>query len=433
MDGNKKSRTRLIGKDVILSSLLAGTLILFYTKISMLSQDFDNFETISYQKKEPVMKFGFDINEKFIDTKKINTGDVLSTILNYEGLSIEKIAQLEEKVKDVSPSFLKLKSGKNLHFVRNEKCEEPFAVVYEPTPFEYIVFNLNDDIGVKLIEKQETTCIEIASGKIKSSLWNALVKEHVDTRIIDKMEDALASNIDFYHTKVGDEFKLVYEKRYVDDKCLGIGRLLGINYKNGDDDFFAYYYDRNGYEGFYDEKGRPCKAGFLKSPVKNVRISSNFNRSRFHPILRRTIPHLGTDYAAPYGTPIMSVADGVVEAAAYTGGNGRYVKVKHDNTYQTQYLHMQAFARGIRKGTRVKQGQTIGYVGSTGLATGPHVCFRFWKNGAQVNHQRNIFAPPKPMNSKELPYYNEYKDGIKTMLNSIEGYTTQYAQNKNKP
>ncbi|HRD08898.1 MAG TPA: M23 family metallopeptidase, partial [Saprospiraceae bacterium] len=157
----------------------------------------------------------------------------------------------------------------------------------------------------------------------------------------------------------------------------------------------------------------------LKSPVKFTRISSGFNMRRFHPIRRKTIPHLGTDYAAPYGTPIRAVADGVVEEAAYTGNNGRYVKIKHDKVYQTQYLHMQGYAKGVKRGTRVRQGQTIGYVGSTGLATGPHVCFRFWKNGRQVNHLREVFQPAKPMPEAELPTFFQHRDKIKEMLDRI--------------
>lgn len=159
--------------------------------------------------------------------------------------------------------------------------------------------------------------------------------------------------------------------------------------------------------------------GFLKAPVKASRISSYYNLNRFHPILKRRRPHLGTDYAAPHGTPIQAVGDGVVSIASYTNGNGNYVKIKHDDTYQTQYLHMSGFADGIRAGSHVKQGQTIGYVGSTGLATGPHVCFRFWKNGRQVNHLRLNFPPPEPLPESELAKFNEQRDVYLKQLDEI--------------
>jgi len=159
---------------------------------------------------------------------------------------------------------------------------------------------------------------------------------------------------------------------------------------------------------------------FLKSPVKYSRISSRYNLRRFHPILRRTRAHLGTDYAAPYGTPILAVADGVVTKATRSRGNGKYVKIRHDGVYQTQYLHMSKFAENIKTGVHVKQGETIGYVGSTGLATGPHVCFRFWKNGRQVNHLRENLPPPEPMATKDIPRFNVLKDTMKKKLDLVE-------------
>jgi murein DD-endopeptidase MepM/ murein hydrolase activator NlpD len=233
------------------------------------------------------------------------------------------------------------------------------------------------------------------------------------------MEDALASSVDFYHTQSGDEFKLIFEKKYVNGEEVGYGKLIGANYTNETGSHYSVFYQNGEYNGYYDEEGRPAKSTFLRAPVKHVRISSGFSMRRFHPIRRQSIPHLGTDYAAPYGTPIIAVADGVVSQAAYGGNNGRFVKLRHDKVYETQYLHMQGFARGIRPGVRVKQGQTIGYVGSTGLATGPHVCFRFWKNGRQVNHLREVFQPAKPMPQSELPKFFELRDRIKIALDKI--------------
>jgi murein DD-endopeptidase MepM/ murein hydrolase activator NlpD len=169
--------------------------------------------------------------------------------------------------------------------------------------------------------------------------------------------------------------------------------------------------------GYFDPEGRPMKKAFLKSPVAYSRISSRYNPRRFHPIQKRVKPHLGTDYAAPRGTPIRAVADGTVTKASYTRGNGVYVKIRHDRTYETQYLHMTRYAKGIAPGVRVSQGQTIGYVGSTGLATGPHVCFRFWKNGRQVNHLRENLPPPEPMAKEELPDYFAARDRILQLMN----------------
>ena len=152
--------------------------------------------------------------------------------------------------------------------------------------------------------------------------------------------------------------------------------------------------------------------GFLKAPLKFSRISSHFNMSRLHPILRRVRPHLGTDYAAPYGTPILAVGNGVVIEAGFKGGNGNYVKIKHNKRITTEYLHMRGFAKGIHRGVQVSQGQVIGYVGSTGLATGPHVCFRFWMDGKQVNHLKFNFPPPEPLPKEELPGFYQHRDSL---------------------
>jgi murein DD-endopeptidase MepM/ murein hydrolase activator NlpD len=407
-----RSKTKLIGKDVILSSLLAGTLILFYNKIISLGEDFDAIETISYQEKDPIYKFGYDINKVEIERKKIVSGDILTNVLLTSEIDQNIIKKLDEKASKVSRSLTRLQAGKYLYFIKNEKCDAPHVCIYEPSPYEYIEYKLDADPQIKLVKKESYACVDMAAGTIKTTLYNALKERDISPKMIDKLEDALSSSVDFYHTQPGDEFKLLFERRYVDNKDLGLGKLLGAYYKNKEGEFHAVYYENGRNKGYYDLQGRALREGFLKAPVKNVRISSAFNRSRFHPILQRTIPHLGTDYAAPYGTPIISIADGVVEEAAYRGGNGRYVKIRHDKVYQTQYLHMQAYAKGIRRGARVRQGQTIGYVGSTGLATGPHVCFRFWKNGQQVNHRYLKFNVPKPMNNEQIIDYAYTRDKV---------------------
>jgi murein DD-endopeptidase MepM/ murein hydrolase activator NlpD len=420
MAQNTLKKRRFIGKDVILSGLLAGTLILFYNKIISLGEDFDSFETISYQEKTPVYKFGYDINKVKLEAKKIVAGDILTNVLISSEVDMEIVKKLDEKASRVSRSLTRLQAGKYLYFLKSKKCDKPHVCIYEPSPYEYIEYKLDEDPQIKHVRKETYACVDMAAGTIKSTLYNALRDRDISPKMIDKLEDALSSSVDFYHTQVGDEFKLLFERKYIDNKDQGLGKLLGAYYKNKEGEFHAVYYENGRQKGYYDLQGRALREGFLKAPVKNVRISSAFNRSRFHPILQRTIPHLGTDYAAPYGTPIISIADGVVEEAAYRGGNGRYVKIRHDKTYQTQYLHMQAYAKGIKRGARVRQGQTIGYVGSTGLATGPHVCFRFWKNGAQINHRNLRFNQPKPMSNNEIIKYAYSRDRVVNIFNAAD-------------
>lgn len=365
----------------------------------------------------PTQKFGFDLSQFYFEPLKIAKNQVIGSILSDYGVPHQKIALLESKAKDIF-SVRKIRSEKDLIMVREDECDNPFCFVYEPDPFHYVVYDLRDDVNVEMVEKEVVTYVKTASGKLETSLWNAMIERGFSPALIDKMEDALAWSVDFFHVQVGDEFKLIYEEQFVDGKPVAIGKLLGAYYKNNLE-HYAIYFENDNYNGFYDLEGRATKKAFLKSPVKYSRISSRYNLNRFHPVLKRRKPHLGTDYAAAHGTPIRAIGNGVVIRASYTRGNGKYVKIKHDGVYQSQYLHMSGFAKGIRSGQHVSQGQVIGYVGQTGLATGPHVCFRFWKHGKQIDFLRQNFPPPKPMDDADLPEFFESRDQMVFLLDRI--------------
>lgn len=365
------------------------------------------------------MVFGFNADSVYIEKNIIKKNEILGNILAQNGLATNLILLLEHEARNVF-NIRNIQAGKKYHVIKKHECDyQPIAIVYEPDKTKYVVYNFMDSVHVKLVEKDVVTTTEVAAGKIESSLWNALDKKGVDPQIIDLMEEALSSSVDFYHVRKGDEFKLIYESKYVDKEYVGMGRLIAASYKTPQGEFYSMLYKTKDKEGYFDAEGRPAKKAFLKAPVKFSRISSSYNLRRFHPIKQQTMPHLGTDYAAPYGTEIRAVADGVVTAASYTSGNGNFVKIKHDKVYETQYLHMSKFAKGVKPGTPVKQGQTIGYVGSTGLATGPHVCFRFWKNGKQINHLNTKLPSAEPMNVAELPQFFKYRDEIVSKLNQI--------------
>jgi murein DD-endopeptidase MepM/ murein hydrolase activator NlpD len=374
------------------------------------------------EKLESELKFGFDQSTHYYETVTVKPNQFLGDILGLYGIDGATVSDLALKAKDVY-SVRMIRAGKDLTFVKKDSCSNPFCFIYEPNPFSYITYEFGDTVDVCRSFVDYETCIETASGVIETSLWSAMIKNGLTPGIIDKMEDALASSVDFYHTQKGDEFKLLFERKYIKDRPVSIGQILGAYYKNEQGEFYSVYFKNDKYDGFYDKEGRANTSAFLRSPVKYSRISSKFNRNRFHPILKRRKAHLGTDYAAPRGTPIRAVADGTISRRGYTEGNGKYIKVKHNKTYSSQYLHMHNYAKGIRNGVRVKQGQTIGYVGSTGLATGPHVCFRFWKNGRQINHLREIFPPSKPMKKEDLPLFYDVRDDVVFQLQSIPAAT----------
>lgn len=365
----------------------------------------------------PNIKFGFNIDSFHVSNDTIHNNEFLADILLKHKVSFADIDELARNSKD-SFDVRGLRANKPYTILTSDTCESADYFIYEPSVFSYVVFDIKNKKAQQIKHPIQTT-VKTGAGIIESSLWNAMTDNGMSFELAARMEDALAWSIDFHHIQKQDRFKLVYEEQSIDGKPVGVGEIIGAYYKNLDNEYYAIHFENNRHSGFYDLEARPMKKAFLKSPVKYSRISSRYNLRRFHPVLRRTRPHYGTDYAAPTGTPIYAVADGVVTKRSRTRGNGNYVKIKHDNVYQTQYLHMSRFQKGVNVGTHVKQGQTIGYVGQTGLANGPHVCFRFWKNGKQVNHLRENLPPPEPMPESDIPKFNIVKEEVKVQLDGI--------------
>jgi len=367
---------------------------------------------------EIVLKYGYDVAEYFFEERPVKRNEFMGDILMSYGVDFDKILELEREAEDVY-SLRKIRAGKNLTFVKRDSCADPIAFIYQPGEISFVDFNYDGPVNVTKKEIPHERCIEQASGVVASSLWNAMIEQGFDVSLIDKMEDAVAQ-VNFHSAQPGDQFKLIYERLYVEGEPKSSGQIYSAAYKSGEDENFGFYYSNDKYQGYYDQDGVPNKKTFLNAPLRFSRISSSYNLNRYHPVLKRRKAHLGTDYAAPTGTPIYAVADGVVTHRSYTKGNGNYIKIRHNKTYQTQYLHMSRFAKSVKKGTAVKQGQTIGYVGQTGLATGPHVCFRFWKNGRQIDHRRENFPPLNPMEKDELPTYFEARDILLAELDGVE-------------
>ena len=365
--------------------------------------------------KTSVERYGFNTEYFHLLEGEIKPNQVLGNILTSNGLSHKTVHKLVEASKEIF-NIRQIRPGKKFAFVHSDLCQKPDFFIYEPDQYSFVLFKTTPPYEVEIIERPVDTEIESAEGVIETSLWNAMGDGGMPIELIAKMEDALAWSVDFYAIQKGDRFKLTYERKYIEGEPAGVGKLIGATFESGDNKFYAIHFENERYSGYYDLQGRATKRAFLKSPVKYSRVSSGFNPRRFHPVLKRYKAHLGTDYAAPSGTPINAVADGTIIKAAYTRNNGNYVKIRHSKSYQTQYLHMKGFAKGIKSGKKVKQGDVIGYVGQTGLATGPHVCFRFWKNGRQVDHRRLNFPPPAPLPAEELPAYFSHRNEILKLL-----------------
>ena len=365
------------------------------------------------------MRWGFAIDEFHLFETTLKSGDVLGEILMREGLSYPEVHSIVENCKGKF-NITSMRMGKSLNFLSREQGQQPDYMVYEPSPYEYIVFHLKEPYEVEVVKRDVVTKVVSASGVLETSFWQALMDNGLSDELADGMIDVLASSVDFYHQKQGDRFKVVFEQHYVEGEPVGTGKIIAALYERDDKDFYAFNFEKPGEKSnYFDYDGHPARKAFLKSPLKYSRISSRYNLHRLHPILGYHKAHLGTDYAAPRGTPIMAVADGIVVEATRRGGNGIFVKLRHDAIYQTQYLHMSGIAKGVRPGTRVVQGQTIGYVGSTGLATGPHVCFRFWKNGREVDHLRLNLPQPEPIKGEVLEAFNVVRDSLILMLDKV--------------
>ena len=368
--------------------------------------------------QKPVYKFGLNLDHYHIKEGRIGENQFLADLFLENKVNYNVINEVVEACNGIM-DVRNFRAGKDFAFLSRDTTCMPDCFVYIPNKYEYLKIHLTDTIHVEKIEHEVDIKIKSATGVISSSLWNAMIDNGLSFDLAVKMEDAFGWAIDFHTIQKDDKFKLIYEQKYIDGRPVGIGDVKAAIFENYGNKFYAFNYESEKYKGYFDEKGRPMKKAFLKSPVKFARVSSGYNLNRFHPVLKRHRAHLGTDYAAPRGTPIMSVANGVVETVSYTKGNGNFIKIRHNKTYKTQYLHMSKFARGITSGVHVKQGQVIGYVGSTGLATGPHVCFRFWKNGKQIDHRRLNFPPSDPLPKEELDKFLSTADGLRIELDNL--------------
>jgi murein DD-endopeptidase MepM/ murein hydrolase activator NlpD len=379
----------------------------------------------------PIIKYGFVLNDYRVEKDIFKKNEFLSDVLTRQNVPYTQIEQVVAKSKDIF-DVRKMRVGKEYMILGPKDESKPAQyIIYEPSPFSYIVYDLQGETEVTEVKRQVDTLQYESSGVVYSSLWDAMIDNDLDYELIVKMEAALAYNVDFHHIKTKDKFKLIYERLSIKGEPVGIGQLKAAYFQQNGKDNYAYYFKDNEYEGYFDENGRPMKKAFLKSPLKYSRISSPYNLRRFHPVLKRVKAHLGTDYAAPHGTPIFAVANGTVTRTGYGSGNGNFVKIKHDRVYETQYLHMSKIA--ARTGAKVKQGDVIGYVGSTGLATGPHVCFRFWKNGVQVDPRNENLPSPDPMTGEHLKVFKSEIVGLRKQLDAIVYKTeAELASNKVK-
>ncbi|MDX1585443.1 MAG: peptidoglycan DD-metalloendopeptidase family protein [Balneolaceae bacterium] len=320
---------------------------------------------------------------------KVLRNESLYLILDKFDFSAQEIYAATQQARELI-DFRSFKPGQRYRIYASLNQEEGNGnltrLVWQPNPLDYVVFDWQDSLQIYKSSKIVTTQTETASAEINSSLYETMVREQLSPLLAYKLSEIYAWEIDFFSLRNGDRFSLVYEKKFIDDTFFEIGDIKAASFTHRGETYNAFKYEDEHISGYFDEEGNSVQKALLKAPFKfSQRISSGFSHSRFHPVLKRRIPHYGVDYAAPHGTPVLSVGDGTVTESRYRGANGNIVKIRHNSTYETAYLHLSGFASGIKKGRSVKQGQVIGYVGKTGRVTGTHLDYRIYKNDRPVN------------------------------------------------
>lgn len=326
-----------------------------------------------------------------IHRNRVAPGQHLSLILAEAGLSPQRIHEAVRAGKGIF-DVRRMRAGQTYLLLRPGAQDAPARfLVYEENEQDYLLWDLSDEIQVMRGRKLKQLRERAVTGVITSSLYNALAEQGLPIMLTNALDDIFRRRLNVSRVQPGDAFKLIYEEEYSGGEVVGLGRVKAAWFRRDGQEYYAFLYETEHEMLYLDHFGKGTRTHFLKAPIKGGRISSQYARSRLHPVQKRYKAHLGTDYAAPAGTPILAMADGIATEVSRTRYNGLYVKIQHDPVYETGYLHMIRHAEGLKSGDAVKKGQVIGYVGRTGLATGEHVCLRFWKNGRQVNFLQQRF------------------------------------------
>ena len=346
---------------------------------------------------------------------EVRSGQSLSHILAPAGVSA---AQLHGMATDQKAVFdvRRMKAGNDWSLFSGPDGS-PRHFAYTISSKEYVVFDLTDQGRARRGQFPSETRRGYVEGEVHGSLYQVLEDEGHSTTLALAMSQVYAWTIDFSRVQPGDAFDVLYRRETVNGEPVGMPEVLASRFTHWNAEKEAYLFNQGDGNDYFDLEGGSLRKAFLKAPVEFSRISSRFNPKRFHPVLKKVKGHFGTDYAAPHGTPIVAVGDGVVTKSSYTNGNGKYVKIRHNETYETQYLHMSR--RAVKQGQTVRQGEVIGYVGQTGLATGPHVCFRFWKHGKQVDHLREEFPPSEPIEASAQQAFAEEVNRLELLKDQI--------------
>ncbi|TCO09598.1 M23 family metallopeptidase [Natronoflexus pectinivorans] len=368
----------------------------------------------------PPMLYGFIEDSFYIEHGSVRRNQNLASILLANNVDYSTIHNLAENSRDFF-DVRRIRAGNPYTvFFSPDSLRNPEWFVYEINNTDYLVMQLTDSLKIYRDTKPIRTVRKSGAGVLNSSLWNAMRANNLNPMLAIEMSEIYAWTVDFFGIERGDNFRILYDETYVDTVSVGISEVHAAHFVHKGRDFYAFRYKEDSVWSYFDEEGNSLRKAFLKAPLNFSRISSRFSNNRFHPVLRIYRPHHGVDYAAPAGTPVYAIGDGTIVARGWDNrGGGNFVRIRHNSVYTTVYMHLQGFARGLHKGQHVQQGQLIGYVGQTGLATGPHLDFRVFQNGQPVD-PLSIEAPPvDPISEENMERYLEYIRPLKDELRQI--------------
>jgi murein DD-endopeptidase MepM/ murein hydrolase activator NlpD len=351
-------------------------------------------------------RFGISADQYTVERGHVSQYQTFADLLTPHGVSYKRAVQLAQAIQ---PEFSvrNIQSGHRYRVYVNPWLQRAQYLVYQIDPVKYVVFNVQKPSKSHVDRRPVDRAWTVVEGTIDGSLYETLTANEAHPRLALRLSEVFAWQIDFFRIRAGDSFRVLYEQRRVDGEPVAPGKILAASFQHKDERYLGFRFDDGNGAQYFDRDGQSLRRKLLKAPLRYSRISSGFSNRRYHPVLKRYRPHHGTDYAAPLGTPVHSVGDGTVVKAGHFGPNGNYIKVRHNETYSSGYLHLSDFADGIQPGAEVKQGETIGYVGSTGRSTGPHLDYRLWKHGTAVDPYAIELPPSRPVSPQHRSAYRK--------------------------
>ena len=364
-------------------------------------------------KKENIV-FGINADNYTLERKEVANGESWSKILGNYGIGTQKILRLDQLTKNICP-LRTIRAGSHYTtFTRQDSTAIALDyLVYEKNLIDYVVFAfVGDSVAVREGQREVDIKRRKSTAVISSSLWGAIMEAQLPYSLASEMEDIYQWTVDFFAIQQGDKFTVIYDEKFIDTLSVGVGRVWGAKFTHRGKDIYAIPFEQSGKVQYWEADGGSLRKQLLKAPLKFTRISSKFSHSRLHPVTKKVRPHHGVDYAAPAGTPVRAVADGVVTVKTRKQADGNILKIKHPGNLSSGYLHLKGFAKGINVGTKVSQGQVIGYVGNTGYSTGPHLDFRLWKGNTPINPLNVPQKPAEPIAKENREKFEQIKERV---------------------